>query len=374
MSHCSQVENWSSTHKVMTKALMRPESTEEAERLVAEAFADGRKLRIVGSALSPNGIALSEEPMLTMGLCDKVLEVDPLSRRVRVEAGATVRQVVAALEPYALTLQNYASINEQQAGCVGGFTQIGAHGTGAAIPPVDEQVISLRLATPSPLGTLHLSRESSPDLFSVVRVGLGALGLVTEVTLQCVPRHRLVEKTFVLTREQVRQRHVELLRENLHIKYMWIPYVDAVVVVACNPLGAGGALIRRLTQVSPPGHLVTCAGAETTPAAVTAATRAAERGAPLAPLRDLLLASTGEHGCRCALAPKSLEGMSFADLRDRLLAAAPLDRDWVVQVNRAEAEFWRRSEGSRIDFSDRVLAFECGGQQWVHEVAFPCGE
>lgn len=43
------------------------------------------------------------------------------------------------------------------------------------------------------------------------------------------------------------------------------------------------------------------------------------------------------------------------------------------QVNAAEAEFWRRSQGNRIDFSDKILGFECGGQQWVNEVCFPAG-
>lgn len=45
----------------------------------------------------------------------------------------------------------------------------------------------------------------------------------------------------------------------------------------------------------------------------------------------------------------------------------------VAQVNAAEAEFWRRSQGNRVDFSDRILGFECGGQQWVNEVSFPVG-
>ena len=42
-------------------------------------------------------------------------------------------------------------------------------------------------------------------------------------------------------------------------------------------------------------------------------------------------------------------------------------------MNAAEAEFWRRSQGKRVDFSDRILGFECGGQQWVNEVSFPVG-
>merc|ERR1740130_318318 len=65
--------------------------------------------------------------------------------------------------------------------------------------------------------------------------------------------------------------------------------------------------------------------------------------------------------------------MNFAQLRDALLALDPLSKRHVVEINKAEADFWTRSQGSRMDWSDRLLGFECGGQQWVSEVAMPCG-
>jgi L-galactono-1,4-lactone dehydrogenase len=45
----------------------------------------------------------------------------------------------------------------------------------------------------------------------------------------------------------------------------------------------------------------------------------------------------------------------------------------VAQVNAAEAEFWRRAAGTRVGWSDELLGFDCGGEQWVHEVALPAG-
>lgn len=39
----------------------------------------------------------------------------------------------------------------------------------------------------------------------------------------------------------------------------------------------------------------------------------------------------------------------------------------------AEAEYWERSEGYRVGWSDEILGFDCGGEQWVLEVAFPTG-
>lgn len=84
--------------------------------------------------------------------------------------------------------------------------QVGAHGTGATLPTVDEQVVSLKLVTPAK-GTLELTAESDPELFYFARCGLGALGVVAEVTLQCVPRHRLLEYTFVTNMKGVQKNH-----------------------------------------------------------------------------------------------------------------------------------------------------------------------
>ncbi len=63
--------------------------------------------------------------------------------------------------------------------------------------------------------------------------------------------------------------------------------------------------------------------------------------------------------------------LGFSELRDRLIAHLPLNTSWIRRVNAAEAEFWKRSSGYRVDYSDRILGFDCGGAQWVNEVCFP---
>lgn len=126
-----------------------------------------------------------------------------LRMQVRVQAGARVQDVVEALRPHGLTLQNYASVREQQ---VGGLTQVSAHGTGASLPPVDEQLVALRLVSPGSGAAVEL-RRGEDAVFDWVKVGLGAMGVVTEVTLQCVDAHKLLEKTFVATRDEVRRSH-----------------------------------------------------------------------------------------------------------------------------------------------------------------------
>lgn len=343
-----EVVNWSATHVARPRRHVEPATLAELESAVAQAHAEGTKLRPVGAAISPNGLGLSDEGMLSLAQLDQVLWVDKKARLVRVQAGARVQQVVEALRPYGLTLENYASIKWQM---IGGYTQTGAHGTGATLPPVDEQVVSMKLVTPAE-GTMELSSANAKtaqeaELFRLARVGLGALGVVAELTLRCVPAHRLVETTLVVTRAEARAGHAARLSRHRHVRYMWIPYEDAVVVVTCDPVA-------------------NLAGPEPTITARLDSDHALE------PLRDLLRKTE-------AVAPgtagaAAINTLNFAALRDRLLAAAPLDARHVRACNRAEAEFWRRAQGvSNVDWSDRVLGFECGGQQWVNEVALPAG-
>lgn len=80
-----------------------------------------QKIRPVGSGLSPNGIGLTRAGMVNLGLMDKVLEVDKEKKRVTVQAGIRVQQLVDSIKEYGLTLQNFASIREQQ---VGGIVQV----------------------------------------------------------------------------------------------------------------------------------------------------------------------------------------------------------------------------------------------------------
>ncbi|KAK6124867.1 hypothetical protein DH2020_041401 [Rehmannia glutinosa] len=318
------VSNWSGTHEVQTRTFVQPETISELEAVVKECNEKRQRIRPVGSGLSPNGIGLTRLGMVNLALMDRVLEVDEKNKRVRVQAGIRVQQLVDGIKEYGLTLQNFASIREQQ---IGGIVQVGAHGTGARLPPIDEQVISMKLVTPAK-GTIEVSKEKNPELFYLARCGLGGLGVVAEVTLQCVERQELVEHTYVSNMKEIKKNHKKLLSENKHVKYLYIPYTDTVVVVTCNPLSKWKGPPKykpKYTQEEAIQHV-----------------------------RDLYRES-------------------LRNYRDKLLAFDPLNKEHIAKVNQAEAEFWRKSEGYRVGWSDEILGFDCGGQQWVSETCFPAG-
>ena len=335
----NEMMNYSGTHKITPKHLYEPKSVDELVEIVAMASRTKSKIRPVGRFLSPNGIASCKEGMLSLASCDQILNIDEKKKQITVESGAIVDTILEELLKYDLTLSNFSSIKEQQ---VGGWTQVAAHGTGARLPTVDEMIVSLNVITPSK-GTLTLRKDAASqdeqDLFRLVRCGLGALGVVSEMTLQCIDSHNLEEITETRDIHQIRSHHIDLLRDYRHVRYMWIPYTNQVVVAKSNPTEK-----EHMENVSD------------------------NKEESLEPLRQLLRKTNSDDNNS-----KNIDNLSFSQLRDNLIDVAPLDTEHIKSLNQAEAQFWELSQGTRVGRSDEILGFDCGGQQWVLEMAFPTG-
>jgi L-galactono-1,4-lactone dehydrogenase len=229
----SQVlSNWSSTHSINISKIYEPKSERELERLLKYYQAKKKKIRPVGTALSPNGISFPDigSDGVTVHNFNHII-VDPNNQTVRVGAGATVADVLTELAKHGLTLENFSSIQEQQ---IGGWTQVAAHGTGVTLSTVEEQIIEMKLMTPAE-GLLTLSEKSLPKVFQFAKVGLGSFGVVTEVTMKCIPQLSLREETTLFDRNTIHQSHYRRLRDYRHVRYMWIPYTPTVVSVVSNP-------------------------------------------------------------------------------------------------------------------------------------------
>jgi len=211
-----------------------------------------------------------------------------------------------------------------------------------------------------------MTEETHGETFRLARCGLGALGVLSEVTLKVVPAHRLVEQTVVLTRKEAKRQLATLLKRHRHVRYMWIPYEDCVIVVTNDdeadlplagpgteaPDGKGGTKKVVTDDDLRPKH-------------------SAEE--QFKPLRSLL-ASLEKSNPLVAVGEEVLSGLGFGGFRDLILAGGNMiDPEHIKKCNKAEHEFWVKSEGMRVAPSDKHLQFDCGGQQWVHEVCFPTG-
>jgi FAD-linked oxidoreductase len=215
--------NWSGC-ETSECTVLRPASTAGIAEVVAEAAAHGRRIRPVGSGHSFSGIARPEELQLSLERHDRLRALDTASGLVTVEAGMPLYRLNALLAAAGLALTSLGDIDRQT---VAGALATGTHGTGARFGPISTQVRAMELVLAD--GTvLRCSAAENPDVFEFARIHLGALGVVSTITLQTVPAFALRAQEVSLPLSEVLAQFDEKARDIDHFEFYWFPHTDRV--------------------------------------------------------------------------------------------------------------------------------------------------
>ncbi|HET9102499.1 MAG TPA: D-arabinono-1,4-lactone oxidase [Solirubrobacteraceae bacterium] len=185
MSTTSAGTNWAGNVTYRARTLHHPTTTDEVRRIVTGA----RRVRALGSRHSFTPIADSEQLISLDGLPGEI-SVDATAGEVTVPAGTTYAELAAALAPRRLALPNLASLPHIS---VAGAVATGTHGSGTRLGSLGTAVRGLELVTGD--GELHQVRRGEPDFDGLV-VGLGALGIVTAVTLAVMPSYEVAQRVY----------------------------------------------------------------------------------------------------------------------------------------------------------------------------------
>lgn len=181
-------------HRRARVDLIRPGTEEQLLQEVRQALEQGRKLSVRGVGHSAGGQSFADGGVVVdMRDLDKILEVDPERRTIRVQSGATWAPVAKALEPHRLSI---TTTQEFKSFSIGGSVAANVHGKTIDCGPLIEGIESLRLLGPDG-EILNVSREENAELFPLVIGGYGLFGIVVDVTFKVVP-DRLVEKSEVV--------------------------------------------------------------------------------------------------------------------------------------------------------------------------------
>ncbi|WP_030158119.1 D-arabinono-1,4-lactone oxidase [Glycomyces sp. NRRL B-16210] len=229
MGTTSLWQNWSGTESADPARVVRPVSAGELAAAVVAAANDGLRVKAVGTGHSFSGIAVADGVQVDMGGLDQVVEVDSRTGVVTVEAGMTLARLNEVLDAHGLALENMGDIDRQT---VSGAISTGTHGTGDRYRGFAWQVKGLRLVQGDG-SIVHCTEFVRPELFAAARLGLGAIGVIAEVTLQCVPAFRLkaVERPERLG--AVLEGLDVLVAENDHFEFYWFPHTDRTLT-KCN--------------------------------------------------------------------------------------------------------------------------------------------
>jgi L-gulono-1,4-lactone dehydrogenase len=178
--------NWSGELRCEPARIEQPVNTTEVVAAVRRAAAEGRRVRPVGAGHSFTPVAATDEVMLDLSMMDALVHVDREGCRVRVQAGIRLGVLAGQLVRRGLAFENLGDIDVQT---LAGAMATATHGTGAELGNLSSQVEAIELVDGA--GTVHELTADDGDRFLAARVGLGALGVVTEVTLRVLPAYTL---------------------------------------------------------------------------------------------------------------------------------------------------------------------------------------
>jgi len=227
--------NWAGTAAATPARWGQPQSEAEISASVKDAAAAGLRVRALGSGHSFTPAAATDGLALDLSGWTGIVAADTRTGTVTVRSGTTLRALNAALDGLGLAMANLGDIDAQT---VAGALSTGTHGTGARLGGLATQAEAFGLVLADGSAVM-CSASERPELFAAARVGLGALGVVSTVTLRCVPAFMLAAEEGPELVDDVIERFDSMAAENDHFEFYWFPYGRYALVKRNNRLSPG---------------------------------------------------------------------------------------------------------------------------------------
>jgi L-gulono-1,4-lactone dehydrogenase len=233
--------NWAGDQTCAPERIERPDSEDQLAQLVAGA----ERVRVAGSGHSFSDIACTDRLMLDLSRMKRVLRVE--GELVTVQAGITLHELGAELAARGLAMENQGDIDMQT---LAGAVATATHGTGARFPNLSAQVAGVAIVTAS--GERIEAHEGTDDLLAA-RVSLGSLGVITELTLRCVPLFTIRRVDEPRPLRETLEGFEELALAHDHFELFAFPHTDTAVVLSSErgdfeprPIGPRKAYLQEV--------------------------------------------------------------------------------------------------------------------------------
>lgn len=221
--------NWAGEQSCRPAEIARPRGRGELAELVGSAAAAGRQITVAGSGHSFTPAALTDDLMIDLAGLTGVIDVDRAAGLVKVGGGTVLADLNRELDRLGLAMANLGDIDRQT---ISGAISTATHGTGARLGNIPSQVEAIELMGPD--GRVRAYTAADGDAFQAARVGIGALGVITAVTLRTVPAFNLHRVDQPMDLDDLLARFHELAAENEHFEFFVFPRTTRPLVIRRN--------------------------------------------------------------------------------------------------------------------------------------------
>lgn len=217
--------NWARTEAASPRKIVMPNATVQIQQEIEHALAHRSTVKMMGTGHSFTGISAPVGAMLRPDHFAGIVAVNRDAMTVTVLAGTPLHVLNAELARMGLSLHNMGDIAEQT---IAGATSTGTHGTGGTVASLSAQIASFTIV--SGHGEEIIASPSSfRELYEVGRIGLGALGVLTEITLFVEPLFALEAHEQPMTWGAMLATYDELTHDHHHVDAYWFPHTDLVM-------------------------------------------------------------------------------------------------------------------------------------------------
>ena len=178
-----KLTNWAGNLLYGTDRLYAAKSFDEVQDFVKKQA----KLKVLGTRHCFNNIADTKDTFLSLKPLNEIVSIDPQARSVTVDAGITYGQLSPLLHNKGFALHNLASLPHIS---VAGACSTATHGSGERNGNLATAVSALEFVTADG-EVVKLSRQQDTNFFTGAVVALGALGVITKITLDIQPTYQM---------------------------------------------------------------------------------------------------------------------------------------------------------------------------------------
>lgn len=216
----SKWKNWAGNEIAHPTSIETPRTEEELISIVRQAADRGEKVKVPGSGHSFTPAAVTDGRLVRIEALKGIRSVDREKRQVRVGAGTTLNELNRLLAVEGLAMANLGDIAYQT---VAGAISTSTHGTGMHLTGLAAQVVGMRIVDGHG-NLIECDSTQNSDVLDVARVSVGALGAITECTIQVVDAFRLHASEVPMRLDDVLEKIDDLRRANDHFEFFWIPH------------------------------------------------------------------------------------------------------------------------------------------------------
>ena len=239
--------NWSGGVSCKPRTVIAPQDEVELAATVRQAEGP---VRVPGAGHSFTPLNATDGTIIDLSAFTGLTGVDAANGTATLRAATHLWAAGPLLQEHGLALKNMGDIDRQT---LAGVVSTGTHGTGRTLKNFSAEVAGFRIVLAGG-EVLNCTAAENAEVFAAGRTALGALGVLTEITINLRQSYKLVERNFVLPIDELFRDLDKLVADNRHFEFFWFPYADVAVCKSLNESGDDAPAPRSAEEMRARGE------------------------------------------------------------------------------------------------------------------------